>query len=101
MGRVLLTELVVRNTPAPEKGQTNVFDNVIRGFHLRISQGGTRTFCLLFGEARRRITIGQYPVISLAQARAEAKRILAEKTLGRERGIVSFKAALDEFERAK
>jgi Arm domain-containing DNA-binding protein len=86
MGRVLLTELVVRNTAAPEKGQKTVFDSLIHGFHLRVSYGGSRTFCLLYGESRRRITIGQYPVISLAQARAEAKHILAEKTLGRERG---------------
>jgi len=97
MGRVLLTELVVRNTAPPKKGQKSVFDTLIHGFHLRISYGGSRTFCVLYGESRRRITIGQYPVISLAQARAEAKLILAEKTLGRERGTVSFKTALEEF----
>ena len=50
-----------------------------------MSQGGTKTFVLVHGAQRNRITIGRYPVISLSEARAEAKRILAENTLGRHR----------------
>jgi integrase len=36
-----------------------------------------------YGADRRLITIGRHPLISLADAREEAKRILAEHTLGR------------------
>lgn len=39
---------------------------------------------MLLGSGQRR-TIGRYPIISLAEARTEAKRILAEKTLGKEK----------------
>jgi hypothetical protein len=38
---------------------------------------------LLIPSADRRITIGKYPVLSLAEARDNAKRLLAEFTLGR------------------
>ena len=51
------------------------------GFGCRVSQGGTKTFILK--HRNRRITLGRYPVLSLADARDEAKRILAEFTLGR------------------
>jgi len=37
------------------------------------------------GRDRQFTTIGRYPIISLADARTEAKRILAERTLGRHR----------------
>jgi integrase len=37
----------------------------------------------MLGADRRRITIGRYPVIKLADARKQAKQILAEETLGK------------------
>jgi integrase len=40
------------------------------------------TWTIMVGTQRQRITIGRYPVLSLAQAREAAKRILAERTLG-------------------
>jgi hypothetical protein len=54
------------------------------GFGIRISQGGTRSFFLFTGKKknRERKSIGRWGIITLAQARAEAKRILAERTLG-------------------
>ena len=47
--------------------------------------GGTKTFVLVHGVQRDRVTIGRYPLISLSEARAQAKRILAENTLGKHR----------------
>jgi hypothetical protein len=48
---------------------------------VRVSPGGTKTFVLNQNKTRR--TIGRYPDISLSEARTEARRLVAEKTLGR------------------
>ena len=58
--------------------------DALKGFGVRCSCGGAKSFIVLVGSGQRR-AIGRYPIISLAEARAEAKRILAEKTLGKEK----------------
>jgi len=64
----------------------------------RVSQGGTKSFVLVHGAHRQRTTIGRYPVISLQEARGEAKRLMAEMTLGKRRPkAISFGEALDAF----
>jgi len=80
-----LTELEVRNLPAPPKGQKLYRDDALPGFGCRVSQGGTRTFVLVHGADRQFLTLGRYPIITLSEARTEAKRFLAEKTLGKMR----------------
>ena len=80
-----LTEIVIRNLKAPPRGQHTYTDDSLPGFGCRVSQGGTKTFVLVHGVQRDRVTIGRYPLISLSEARAEAKRILAENTLGKHR----------------
>ncbi|WLA65082.1 Arm DNA-binding domain-containing protein [Bradyrhizobium diazoefficiens] len=57
------------------------WDLTLASFACRVSQGGAKTFILKTYNSRR--AIGRWPLISLAAARREAKRILAEKTLGR------------------
>lgn len=92
-----LTDISVRNL-TPEHRQRTYFDDNPRGFGVRVSPGGAKTFVVICGAARERITIGRYPIISLAQARGEAKRILAERTLGAKRpNHVKFETALHEF----
>lgn len=80
MPRAHLTEITIRNLPIPEHGQQDHWDTSLPSFGIRCSQGGSRTFILL--KNKRRIVIGRYPIISLQQARAEARRRLAEFTLG-------------------
>jgi integrase len=80
-----LTEITLRNLRPPECGQKTYTDDNLTGFGVRVSQGGTKTFTLVYGVNRQRVTIGRYPIISLSDARIEAKRILAEHTLGRSR----------------
>ena len=65
----------------PPKGYTILWDASLRGFGCRISQAGTRAFVVLIASGRPH-TIGRYPSLSLSDARREAKRLLAEKTLG-------------------
>lgn len=80
-----LTDIAVRQLPLPASGQRTYFDNTLPSFGCRVSKGGTRSFVVQHGADRQLITIGRYPVISLASARTEAKRILAERALGKHR----------------
>jgi hypothetical protein len=82
MTHVRLTEITVRNLPPPEKGQRTYLDDLLKGLGVRVSQGGSKNFTVMYGAKRRLKTIGRFGVISLAQARQQAKEILAEQTLG-------------------
>jgi len=79
---VQFTDTAIRSFPAPNKGQSYFWDEKLRGFGVRVSDKGTRTFLILIGSGRRQ-TLGRYPLLTLADARTEAKRLLAEKTLGK------------------
>lgn len=80
MPKTTLTDISVRALKAPAHGQTTVWD-AGSPLGVRISQGGSKTFIVLIGSGKRKV-IGRFPIISLAVARKEAQRILAEKTLG-------------------
>jgi integrase len=93
-----LTDLIVRNAKPPLKGQFTLWDSSLKHFGLRLSQGGAKTFTVMHGALRERITIGRYPLISLAQAREKAKEILADRTLNRDRKPnIKFDAAQQIF----
>jgi hypothetical protein len=99
-----LTDIAIRSFQPPVRGQRDHFDEVIPGFGVRISQGGTRSFFLFTGKARnrQRRLIGRVGIITLAQARAEAKRLLAEQTFGLGKPkTITFAAALAIFEEQK
>jgi len=90
-----LTDVMVRNFKSPERGQEMHWDASVPGFGVRVSQGGTKTFYLVRGKERQYVAVGKYPTISLSDARAEAKRLLAEFTLGkRQAPSISFEEAL-------
>lgn len=94
----VITDLVARKVTPPEKGQRTIWDKSLPGFGLRISQGGTRSWVVQHGPTRQLTTIGRYPLISVADARTEAKRILAERTLGKTRPIsITYEEALKQF----
>jgi hypothetical protein len=82
---VKLTDTGIRALLVKPKGQKTHWDDTLKGFGCRVSQGGAKSFVVQHGPERRLITIGRYPIISLADAREEAKRILAELTLGKHR----------------
>src|SRR5258708_15628150 len=93
-----LTDISIRNLKAPEKGQTTYSDDGLPGFGVRVSQGGTKTFVLVYGRARRRATIGRVGVIKLKDARDRARHILAERTLGRpDTAAITFERAFAIF----
>ena len=76
-----LTDAQIKRLRAPEKGQKTYFDDALPGFGVRVSQGGTKTFIAVCGQKRKRHSIGRYPNMSLAEARARAKGIQAEFAL--------------------
>src|SRR5665213_4440294 len=80
MPKQLISDATVRSLPTLET-QTDYWDLKFPAFGVRVSPGGTKTFVLNQNKTRR--TIGRYPDISLSQARTEARRLVAEKTLGK------------------
>ncbi len=97
-----LTDLSIRKLKAPSSGQRTYYDAALPGFGVRVSQGGTKSFVVLYGKARKRKTIGRYPDTKLADARREAKRIQSDVTLLEAAKTVapkpiSFSEARDKF----
>jgi integrase len=91
-----LTDISVKALTPPQKGQLTYWDDG-SPLGVRVSQGGAKSFVVLLGSGQRH-TIGRYPTIKLADARDEAKRVLAEHTLGRHRPpSIRFAEALDLF----
>jgi hypothetical protein len=78
--KIALTDVSVRAIPAPARGQTTVWDK-LSPLGVRVSQGGSKTFIVMVASGQRRV-IGRFGILTLAEARTEAKRVLAQKTLG-------------------
>lgn len=83
MAKTAFSDLFLRNVQPPERGQRAFWDDKLPSFGMRVSQGGSKTFVL--NHRNNFITIGRYPLVSLSEARTEAKRLLAEFTLGKVR----------------
>lgn len=92
-----LTELAIRAAELPASGTLTLWDGSLKNFGCRISAKGTKSFIVLVASGSRQ-TIGRFPTLSLAEARAAAKRALAEKTLGKVRpNTIGYLAAVEEF----
>jgi len=76
-----LTDLSVRKLRSPDKGQKTYFDEILPGFGVRISQGGSKSYVVMYGPNRRLKTIGRFPDIKLSDARREAKKIQSDISL--------------------
>jgi integrase len=98
MPNIRLTDITLKSLKPPLEGQITYWDATLPSFGIRVSQGGTKSFVLVYGEARTRQTLGRYPILSLSDARTEAKRILAALTLGTyATPTVTFGEALTTF----
>lgn len=76
-----LTDLQIKKLKPPEKGQKTYFDASLSGFGVRVSQGGSKSFVVMYGEKRRLKTLGRYPDLSLKEAREQAKHVQSEPKL--------------------
>src|SRR4051794_15812493 len=70
--------------PAPRR-RIDYRDTVVPGLCLRVTVTARKTFTLRTRVNRRQVryAIGSYPLISLADAREQARKILRENQLGR------------------
>ena len=87
MSATKLTKRIVDDT-APSARDQIIWDSELSGFGLRIRPGGSKTFIAQYraGGGRRgtsrRFTIGRYGVLTVEEARAEAKKVLGSVAHG-------------------
>lgn len=84
MKRKLTTKFIEGQKPDPSK-RLDFRDELMPGLVLRISTSGTKTFCLhkRINGKMRRLTVGRFPVMSLADARERVRQVLYEIETGR------------------
>ena len=84
MPTVKLTDPVVRSLTSAAP-QTDYWDQLQQGLGMRVGRAGGRTWVVRYRTptgTRRRLKLGRYPSMSLAQARQAAKQVLADVLLG-------------------
>src|SRR5918993_2744732 len=88
MPRVRLTKSTIDNLPVPPKDAV-YWDASLPGFGVKVTPAGRKVFIVLYraagaGSRLRKYTIGPYGRVTLHVARAEAQRVLAARTEGRD-----------------
>jgi len=79
MPTITLTDLAVRNLKPVAGKRVTYLDKSLKGFGVRITENGIKTFVLTYGEDRKRVKLGDVGLIRLADAREKAKDILGER----------------------
>ena len=80
---------IAKMARAPKGKRVERFDSGADGLCLRITDRGTKTWCISYhfpdedgGLKHHRVTLGQWPAVGLAQAREEARMVKAEVRSG-------------------
>ena len=105
-----LTEATVANAKPPTVGKLMLWDALLPGFGLRITDKGSKSWVVMYRlggreAARQRLTLGKYPALSLAKARDEARSALGDAAKGmmpalarkKQEPLETFAAVADEF----
>src|SRR5262245_2153943 len=84
MPRAKLTDATVKALAPAASGQVTYWDATLPGFGLRIAPAGAKTWIIQYRHAGRvrRLKLGRYPLVSLADARDAARDKLASVTKG-------------------
>ncbi len=80
-----ITKSYVDRLSTPETGQAFVRDIELKGFAVRITSSGAKSFILekrIDGKVKR-LTLGRYPELTVEQARKEAHKLLGHIAVGR------------------
>jgi integrase len=79
-----LTDLKIRKLMPEANGRVEIWDGRVPAFGIRVAPTGSKSFVLLYRHKGRprRMTIGRYPVVSLAEARRRAIQALGEVAWG-------------------
>jgi len=74
MPTMKMTARSVESIKSPSRGQVDYWDADNPGLGLRVSAGGRRAWVLMYrhGGVKRRLTLGTYPALGLADAREKA-----------------------------
>jgi integrase len=79
---VRLTDRMVKGLPLPSTDKHIVYDDLVRGFGVRVTAAGSKSFVLNYRRkadgVERRYTIGPYPEWTCLAAREEAKSLRRE-----------------------
>lgn len=88
MATTKLTDRGLR-TLSTDRPQEDIWDELLPGFGVRVTRGGVRTFFVRYrvAGAQRRMTLGRYPVLSLAEARERAREALAAAAAGEDPAV--------------
>jgi len=88
------TDLMLRKLAHDGSRRVEYWDGRIPGFGLRVSPSGTKTFILMYRHRGRprRLTIGRYPILSLADARTRASEALRQVSLGNDPALIQEQA---------
>src|SRR6516165_2360062 len=80
MPSIRLTAKTVENIKPPAKGRVEYWDAALPGFGLRVTEKGAKSWTVLYRHngRLRRATLGNYPAVSLADARRGARGMLIE-----------------------
>lgn len=81
-----LTKTVVERIDLPEKGQVFYRDDLLKGFALRVTAGGAKSFIVekrINGRVKRK-TLGKFGELTVEQGRIEAQKFLGEVASGRD-----------------
>ena len=78
------TQARIRDLPAPEKGRVDYHDLKVPRLTCRVSSTGNKSFVVLKwnGKTMQRVTVGKYPVTSVAEAQNKAREILTDLNNG-------------------
>ena len=82
----MLTAASVMRIKPPESGQVEYFDQGFPGLALRVSYGGGKSWVFFYRHAGklRRMTLGTYPALGLAEARQAWRDARTESAQGRD-----------------
>lgn len=79
-----LTKTAVEQAPIPEKAQAFYRDDQLKGFALRVTPGGAKSFIVekRINNKVKRKTLGRFGVLTVEQARKEAQKFLGQIASG-------------------
>lgn len=81
---VRISKSVVEKAPIPIRGQTFIRDIDLKGFALRITASGVRSYVIekRIGDRVRRVTLGRHGELTPMQARKKAQHVLGQIAMG-------------------
>lgn len=83
--RKKFTAKTIEHLPIPSIGRVDIWDELITGFGIRVAATGRKSWFAIGRENGKLIrhTIGTYPIMELAIARDEARKVLSAMQLGK------------------